>query len=78
MAEGAKSLFDTVLNKTKEVVNTAADATKGLANVAYENVTKIIPGQVIGNNHNDQQGQCQNDPNNCQAQPQGQGQPTQQ
>uniref|UniRef100_A0A0K0F3I8 Senescence domain-containing protein n=1 Tax=Strongyloides venezuelensis TaxID=75913 RepID=A0A0K0F3I8_STRVS len=55
MAEGAKSLFDTVLNKTKEVVNTAATATKGLADVAYENVSKIIPGQVIGNHQNDTQ-----------------------
>uniref|UniRef100_A0AC35TGH3 Variable large protein n=1 Tax=Rhabditophanes sp. KR3021 TaxID=114890 RepID=A0AC35TGH3_9BILA len=47
-AEAAKSLFDTVFNKTKEVVNNAADTTKGLANVMYENVAKIIPGQ--GNN----------------------------
>ncbi|CEF69497.1 Hypothetical protein SRAE_2000414600 [Strongyloides ratti] len=77
MAEGAKSIFDTVLNKTKEVVNTAATATKGLADVAYENVSKIIPGQVIGNHQSDTQAAAGID-QNSQVQDGGQGKQPQQ
>uniref|UniRef100_A0A0K0E2Z8 Senescence domain-containing protein n=1 Tax=Strongyloides stercoralis TaxID=6248 RepID=A0A0K0E2Z8_STRER len=77
MAEGAKSIFDTVLNKTKEVVNTAATATKGLADVAYENVSKIIPGQVIGNHHPDAQATTGVD-QNAQVQDGGHGKQPQQ
>ncbi|KAI6228899.1 hypothetical protein M3Y99_01169500 [Aphelenchoides fujianensis] len=48
-AEAAKNLFDSAFNKTKEVLSTAADTTKGLANSAIENVQKIIPGQGNAN-----------------------------
>ncbi|KAI6199894.1 hypothetical protein M3Y96_00675800 [Aphelenchoides besseyi] len=40
-----KNFFDSAFNKTKEALSTAAESTKGLANVAMENVQKILPGQ---------------------------------
>ncbi|KAI6236933.1 hypothetical protein M3Y95_00211600 [Aphelenchoides besseyi] len=44
-ADAAKNFFDSAFNKTKEALSTAAESTKGLANVAMENVQKILPGQ---------------------------------
>uniref|UniRef100_A0A1I7Z8N0 Small hydrophilic protein n=1 Tax=Steinernema glaseri TaxID=37863 RepID=A0A1I7Z8N0_9BILA len=41
-AEAAKNFLESAFNKTKEVVSTAAETTKGYANVA---INKIIPGQ---------------------------------
>ncbi|KAK0416767.1 hypothetical protein QR680_012673 [Steinernema hermaphroditum] len=42
-AEAAKNFLESAFNKTKEVVSTAAETTKGYANVA---INKIIPGQA--------------------------------
>jgi len=44
-AEAAKSFLESAFNKSKEVLSSAAESTKGLANVAMENVSKIIPHQ---------------------------------
>ncbi|KAH7730442.1 hypothetical protein AAVH_01490 [Aphelenchoides avenae] len=63
-AEAAKNALESVFNKTKEALSSAgtnrsncrpnegslAESTKGLANVAFENVQKIIPGQANANN----------------------------
>uniref|UniRef100_A0A914E6G7 Variable large protein n=1 Tax=Acrobeloides nanus TaxID=290746 RepID=A0A914E6G7_9BILA len=45
-AEAAKNFLESAFNKTKEVVGNAAISTKGLADVAIANVSKIIPGQA--------------------------------
>uniref|UniRef100_A0A1I7RSH3 Small nuclear ribonucleoprotein n=2 Tax=Bursaphelenchus xylophilus TaxID=6326 RepID=A0A1I7RSH3_BURXY len=44
-ADAAKNFLESAFNKTKEVVSTAGESAKGFANVAIENVQKIIPGQ---------------------------------
>ncbi|MFH4975720.1 hypothetical protein AB6A40_002429 [Gnathostoma spinigerum] len=44
-ADAAKNALESLFNKTKEVVHTAAETTKGYANVA---LGKIIPGHEHG------------------------------
>ncbi|KAF8385761.1 hypothetical protein PRIPAC_74903 [Pristionchus pacificus] len=44
MADAAKSAFEGIFNKTKDLASAAADATKGLASQATQAVGKIIPG----------------------------------
>ncbi|GMR59611.1 hypothetical protein PMAYCL1PPCAC_29806, partial [Pristionchus mayeri] len=44
MADAAKSAFEGIFNKTKDLVSTAAETTKGLASQATHAVGKIIPG----------------------------------
>ncbi|KHN83653.1 hypothetical protein Tcan_14410 [Toxocara canis] len=41
-ADAAKNALESLFNKTKEVVHSAAETTKGYANVA---IGKIMPGQ---------------------------------
>ncbi|GMT11328.1 hypothetical protein PFISCL1PPCAC_2625, partial [Pristionchus fissidentatus] len=43
MAEAAKSAFEGIFNKTKDLVSTAAETTKGLASQATQAVGKIVP-----------------------------------
>uniref|UniRef100_A0A8R1E5B7 Uncharacterized protein n=1 Tax=Caenorhabditis japonica TaxID=281687 RepID=A0A8R1E5B7_CAEJA len=44
MADAAKNALTSIFDKTKDVLSTAADATKGYASQAQQAIGKIIPG----------------------------------
>ncbi|CAI4226875.1 unnamed protein product [Auanema sp. JU1783] len=43
-ADAAKQALSSIFDKTKDVLSTAADATKGYATQAQQAIGKIIPG----------------------------------
>ncbi|CAI2352486.1 unnamed protein product [Caenorhabditis sp. 36 PRJEB53466] len=44
MADAAKNALSSIFDRTKDVLSTAADATKGYATQAQQAIGKIIPG----------------------------------
>ncbi|KAK6753629.1 hypothetical protein RB195_012925 [Necator americanus] len=43
-ADAAKNALNTIFDKTKDVLSTAAETTKGYASQAQQAIGKIIPG----------------------------------